>query len=109
MRLAILFAAVLIAATAALARDVHEQARIDFLIASLGKLHGAAFIRNGSSYDAAAAQDHLRQKLDYAGKRVQTAEQFIQYCATESSMSHQPYQIRFADGHLTNTADFFRA
>jgi hypothetical protein len=99
----------LLSATIALARTPQEQTRIDYLIASLGELRAAVFIRNGSEYDAAAAQKHLQQKLRYAGDRVQTAEQFIKYCASESSMSHKPYQIRLSDGRVQNTADFFTA
>ena len=91
-----------------LAREAREQARIDYLIQSLENLPGAVFIRNGTDYDAAAARAHLQNKLAYAGARVQTAEQFIQYCASESSMSHRPYQIRFQDGRTENTADYFR-
>ena len=94
-------------ATFLFARSAHEQARIDYLIQSLGQLPGAVFVRNGSDYQAAEAQSHLRQKLNYAGERIQTAEQFIKACATESSMTHKPYQIRFSDGRTQNTADYF--
>ncbi|MDQ2824500.1 MAG: DUF5329 domain-containing protein [Verrucomicrobiota bacterium] len=91
------------------ARDAREQQRIDYIIQSLGSLKGAVFIRNSKDFDAQAARDHLQKKLDYAGGRVKTAEQFIKYCATESSMSHQPYKIRFADGNVTDTASYFSA
>jgi Family of unknown function (DUF5329) len=90
------------------ARDAREQKRIDFLLASLEKLPGAVFIRNGSEYKAGDAQNHLQKKLNYAGDRVKTAEDFIKYCATESSLSHQPYRIRFSDGRTVETAAFFR-
>ncbi len=101
--------ALLLLAMPALARSPQEQLRIDYLINSLGKLNGAVFVRNGSDYNASTAQDHLRQKLRAAGERVQTAEQFIKYCASESSMTHQPYRIRLADGKVQNTADYFAA
>jgi hypothetical protein len=91
----------------ALARDTREQQRIDYLMQSLVSLKGAVFIRNGSEYDAQAARAHLQTKLDYAGVRIKTAEQFVQYCASESSMSHQPYKIRFADGKVVATAIYF--
>jgi hypothetical protein len=91
-----------------LARDARQQRRIDYLIQSLSSLKGAVFIRNGSEYDALAAREHLQRKLKSAGERVKTAEEFIQYCASESSMTHRPYQIRFADGTITDTASYFR-
>jgi hypothetical protein len=90
-----------------LARDAREQQRIDYLIQSLSSLPGAVFIRNGKEYGAEDAQKHLRQKLDYGGERLKTAEMFVDYCASESSITHRPYQIRFADGQVTNTATFF--
>jgi hypothetical protein len=97
----------IILAAVALARDAREQQRIDYLIQSLTSLPGAVFIRNGKEYGPKEAQDHLRQKLNYGGERVKTAEIFIAYCASESSISHRPYQIRFADGRVVNTATFF--
>jgi len=97
----------IVLAVVALARDGREQQRIDYLIQSLSSLQGAVFIRNGKEYGAKDAQEHLRQKLNYGGERVKTAEIFIDYCASESSISHRPYQIRFADGRVTNTATFF--
>jgi hypothetical protein len=89
------------------ARDAREQQRIDYLMQSLGALKGAVFIRNGKEYDAAAARDHLQNKLNWGGERIKTAEIFIKYCATESSMSHKPYTIRFADGTVVETAVYF--
>ena len=85
-----------------------EAQKIQALIHSVETLKGAVFIRNGSEYDAAKAADHLRRKLDYAGKKIQTADQFIDKLATGSSMSGKPYKIRFADGHTVESAVFFR-
>ena len=47
-------------------------------------------------------------KLHYAGGRVKTAEDFIVYCATGSSMTGETYQIKFADGRIVATAAFLR-
>jgi hypothetical protein len=91
---------------AAFAREPIEDQKIEFLIASVADLHDATFIRNGSEYDAQHAADHMRLKLRYAGNRVGTAEEFITCCATGSSMSGQPYTIKFADGHIVPSADF---
>ena len=91
------------------AREPREERRIEHLLHAIGSLPGAVFIRNGSEYDAPAAEKHLRQKLSYAGERLKTAEQFIEYCATRSSVSGQPYKIRLADGRTVESAAFLRA
>ena len=86
-----------------------EAQKIDALIASVEHLPGAVFIRNGTEYDGAKAAAHLRTKRDYAGKRIKTAEQFIDKLATGSSMSGKPYKIRFADGRTVESATYFHA
>src|SRR5689334_12352318 len=86
-----------------------EQRKIEYLISSIADLRDAAFIRNGSEYDAQRAADHLRLKLRYAGGRVKTAEDFIVYCATGSSMSGERYRIKFSDGRLVDSATFLRS
>ncbi|MDW2981700.1 MAG: DUF5329 family protein [Rhodanobacter sp.] len=85
-----------------------EQQKIDYLIATIATLHGASFIRNGSAYDGAQAAAHMRLKLRFAGSRVKTADDFIVYCATSSSVSGARYSIRFADGHSIDAATFLR-
>jgi hypothetical protein len=96
-------------APAAFARDVIEDQKIAFLINSVAEMHDATFIRNGSEYDAKHAADHMRLKLRFAGDHVKTAEDFITCCATGSSMSGQPYTIKFADGRIVLSADFMHA
>lgn len=85
-----------------------EQQKIAYLIDSVATLQGATFIRNGTEYDAARAADHMRLKLRFAGSRVKTAEDFITYCGTGSSMSGTKYMIRFQDGHVIDSATFLR-
>lgn len=89
-------------------RSPLEEARIAYLFSVVSALHDAQFIRNGKAYDSAAAVDHLRTKLRLAGARVQTAEDFIRLCATESSVSGRPYEIRLADGRQVLSAEFLR-
>lgn len=88
-------------------REAREQARIDFLIHEVETASGVKFIRNGSEYDGAAAGKHLRMKLGYGGERLKTAEDFVKYCATESSLTHQKYKIRTADGTTADSAVYF--
>jgi Family of unknown function (DUF5329) len=86
-----------------------EAAKIESLIQSVAHLERAVFIRNGSTYDAKAAADHLRRKLANAGSRVKTAEDFIRYCGSASSMTGRPYQIRYDDGRVVTSEAFLRA
>jgi hypothetical protein len=98
---------VLLAPAVVFAREAKEQARIDFLIHGVENSKGLKFIRNGSEHDGPAAANHLRTKLDYAGERVKTAEEFVKYCASESSMTHQKYKVRTADGKTIDAAAYF--
>jgi uncharacterized short protein YbdD (DUF466 family) len=90
------------------ARDTGETKKIDFLISSVENLKGTKFIRNGSEYTGKEAAEHLRMKLKNAGKRVQTAEDFIRLCASKSYISGKPYTIRTSDGKTVTSEDFFR-
>jgi hypothetical protein len=90
-----------------LARDAREQARIDFLIHTVELSSGLKFIRNGTEYVGPAAAAHLRMKLGYVGERVKTAEQFVKYCASESSITHQKYKVKLADGTMMDAANYF--
>lgn len=99
---------VLLTAAHVCAQDPSETARIQYLLASVEALEGAKFIRNGSEHDARAAADHLRLKLRAAGSKVKTAEDFIRFCASRSSMTGEPYLIRLADGTTVRSEVFFR-
>lgn len=79
------------------------------LIASIERLPKAQFLRNGDVHTAAEAGAHLRLKRKKAGARIKSAEDFITYCATGSSLTGKPYRIRLADGTEVASADFLRA
>ncbi len=85
-----------------------ENRKIEFLIASIETLRDAKFVRNGTEYDAKTAAHHLRLKLKNAGSRVKSADDFIRYCASVSSVSGVPYQIRYADGRVITSEAFLR-
>jgi hypothetical protein len=92
----------------AYAQDCGETAIIQDLIASVERLEGATFVRNGKAYDARSASGHLQLKLRHAGDRVKTAEDFITFCGSKSSITGQPYLIIFADGTTVKAEAFFR-
>jgi hypothetical protein len=89
----------LLSSSAALAasRPDAEQVKIDWLLKEVGN-SGAIFIRNGKEYDASKAVSHLKTKLLFAGKRVQTVRQFIVGVASHSEETGKPYEIRLPDG-----------
>ncbi len=90
------------------AQDRIEKEKIQFLISSIENMDGARFIRNGSEYEAQKAANHLRRKLRMADDKVQTAEDFIRYCASQSLISGKPYMIRFQNGKTIRSEDYFR-
>jgi hypothetical protein len=106
--MALLAVALLGAYAQAAGPSLIEARKIDFLISAVATLSGAQFIRNGKTYDAQAAADHLRLKLRAAGSKVATAEDFIRYCGSVSSFSGIPYQIRFSDGRTVTSEEFLR-
>ena len=48
----------------------------------------------------------MRLKLRNAGKRVKGAPDFIRLCGSGSSLSGEPYRIRFKDGRVILSSDF---
>jgi hypothetical protein len=52
------------------------------------------FVRNGTEYPATKARDHLATKYRFVGGRITSAEDFIKYLATGSSISGEPYHVR---------------
>ena len=83
---------------AAAAVPAHEQSRIDKLIRFVETQKDMRFIRNGTEYSCADAGRFLRGKLEAMGQEVTTAREFIEHIASKSSISGQPYHVKFADG-----------
>jgi hypothetical protein len=90
------------------AQESRESAKIQYLISSIETLKGAKFLRNGVEYDTKAATEHLQLKLRMAGDHVKTVDDFIRLCASKSSVTGKPYQIRFSNGTTQDTEVFFR-
>ncbi|HEY6065972.1 MAG TPA: DUF5329 family protein [Thermoanaerobaculia bacterium] len=96
------------AAMPASVRPVAEQTKIDFLIAEVKKSKDV-FIRNGQEYTGARASSHLAWKLRFAGKRVQTATEFILGVGSKSEESGKLYEVRTKDGHREPLRDWLLA
>jgi hypothetical protein len=86
-----------------------ERERIERLCDAVAASKGLSFVRNGKEHSADDAAKFLREKYKAMGEDVKTAEDFINKIATKSSMSGQPYLVRFSDGREMSSADFLRA
>ncbi len=102
---ALFFAGVFAETFAGPGASASARVEIDSLLAFVGRQQGIEFIRNGSSHTAVEAEAHLRHKLERAGSRVKTAEDFIRYCATRSFITRIPYRVRDQDGRTRPAAE----
>lgn len=84
-----------------------EAQKIEALILAVADLQGAVFLRNGTEHTPKEAAEHLRLKWKNAGGRVKTAPDFIRLCASGSSMSGKPYEIRLKGGRTVLARDWF--
>lgn len=101
----IIFMTLFTFAFSAYSGSMTENQKIEGLVKRVEGLEDAVFIRNGSDHTPKEAADHMRLKLKNAGKRIKTARDFIKYCGTGSSMTGEPYKIRFKAGSEKNSAD----
>ncbi len=77
------------------APPARAQEEINYLLHFV-KVSGCAFYRNGTWYDSAKAEGHLHDKYTMLAARnqIQSAEDFIDKAATQSSLSGRPYVVR---------------
>lgn len=66
------------------------------------------FIRNGKEYNAEEALAHIQNKYEFAKSLIKSAEDFIKYTVTKSSMSGQPYTV-WCDGQKILSAEWLTA
>ena len=62
---------------------------LDFVAAS-----GCRFVRAGTEYDSRAAREHLAGKYAQVRSRIDSAETFIVYVASTSSLTGSAYLVR---------------
>lgn len=97
--LAALASAALTTARAASPAEAEISHLLDYLSAS-----PCVFIRNGEASTAPDARAHIERKYQHVGKLVTTAEDFIAYAATRSSVSGQPYRVRCGEREFPSAA-----
>lgn len=84
--------ALLLAGAGNVRSDDNTAREIDYLLEFVAG-SGCTFIRNGSDHDPVEAADHLRLKYQRGARYVNSAEQFIDRLASESSWSGKPYSV----------------
>ena len=89
-------------------RPLSEQEKIEFLLGEVKKSDDV-FIRNGKQFSGGRASAHLATKLRFAGKRVQTATDFILGIASKSEETGKLYEVRTRGGHLEPLRDWLLA
>ena len=72
--------------------EENTEQEVRYLIDSVEQ-SGCSFERNGKSYAADDAADHLAMKYRRGKKYASSAENFIDRLASKSSMSGKPYYI----------------
>ena len=79
------------------------QESIDYLV-DFVRTSDVVFIRNDKEHSPEEAAKHMLKKYKYAKGKVKTPEDFIKYCASESTISGTPYMVRLKDGSMLTSA-----
>lgn len=110
MRVSLPLVLALLAADGLGAPSPAARTEIDHLLSYLAE-SGCEFYRNGKWYPAPQARDHLQRKYEYLLKRnlADTAEQFIERAASQSSRSGEAYRVRCANGAPVASRDWLAA
>jgi len=67
------------------------------------------FVRNAREYTPAEAAEHMEKKYRHFRDDIETAEDFIALCATQSLLSGKPYLVIDPQGNEYRTSDWLRA
>ncbi len=62
--------------------------------------------RNGTIYGGIEAHGHIKRKYQYFIDKIKSAEDFIKYSATQSTMSGRKYKILCENMPVQNSADW---
>ena len=79
------------------AADPEAQTEIEYLLGYISQ-SDYRFIRSGKEYAAAEGAEHMRQKLQKAGSRVKSADEFVRGIASKSYLTGEPYLVKAPDG-----------
>ena len=97
---------ILLSISNSFASQTNEE--IASLLLFIEKSEECTFIRNGKHYDSHKALQHVEKKYAYFKERINTAEDFILYSATKSSITGRPYMV-ICSGVSNSTSDWLNA
>jgi len=67
------------------------------------------FIRNADKYTSVEAAKHMNTKYQHFREDIQTAEDFIELCASRSLLTGQPYLVINEQGEQVRTSEWLEA
>lgn len=85
--------------------NARTDSEIDYLIQFVGN-SSCKIERNGKHHDGGDAVAHIQKKYDYFKDDITTAEQFIEYSASKSTMSGKYYLVRCGGSQPLRTRDW---
>jgi len=98
------FFCLLLALPSAVLADAVDETEIVYLLDFVAT-SGCTFVRNGDEHNSPDAADHMRLKYSRGKRYVDSAEDFIDRLATESSWSGKPYTVT-CDGETQTSAQW---
>lgn len=104
----VLIAAVLLGNMASQADESSMNAEIDFLLDTI-VTSNCVFVRNGSVHKAEAARDHLQMKRKRGKRYFDSAEEFVEKIAGQSSWTGKDYLIQCGDEPQQTAKSWFTA
>ncbi len=90
------------------AAEVNYKVEIVHLLAYV-KNTSCKYIRNGEAHDGVAAAQHIQNKYDYYKDDIHSAEEFIKYSATKSTVSGSKYYIECSGSSRVESAQWLLA
>ena len=87
--------------------QAEDKAQIEHLLSFISS-SPCKFMRNGSWYEASEAADHIRKKYNYVLSKglIESAEDFIKYSATKSSISGKKYRVQCSNSPEIDSSEW---
>lgn len=82
-----------------------DRKAIEYLIEYIRK-SDMTFVRNFSKHTSGEAASHIREKYQHFHDNIETPEDFISLCATESLMTSRDYLVIDAQGYEFRSRDW---